>query len=110
VVCFSGDGSSMYSIQSLWTAANHKLPLNFVIANNGGYRIIKQRLLAFHGDDNYIGMDFIDPKVDFAGMAKSMGLEAIRVTDPGELKGVLSSAFRRPGTKLIEVMVNNAVN
>src|SRR5207248_2690682 len=48
VVCYSGDGSSMYSIQSLWTAANHKLPLTFVIVNNGGYRIIKQRLLAFH--------------------------------------------------------------
>jgi benzoylformate decarboxylase len=110
VVCFSGDGSSMYSIQSLWTAANHKLPLTFVIANNGGYRIIKQRLLAFHGDDNYIGMDFADPPVDFTGMAKSLGLEAIRVSDPGELKSVLSSAFSRPGTKLIEVVVNNAVN
>jgi benzoylformate decarboxylase len=110
VVCFSGDGSSMYSIQSLWTAANHKLPLNFVIANNGGYRIIKQRLLAFHGDDNYIGMDFADPPVDFTGMAKSLGLEAIRVTDPAELKSAFASAFSRPGTKLIEVVVNNAVN
>ena len=110
VVCFSGDGSSMYSIQSLWTAANHKLPLNFVIANNGGYRIIKQRLLAFHGDDNYIGMDFVDPPVDFCGVAKSLGLEAIRVSDPSQLKGVLSSAFSRPGTKLIEVMVSNSVN
>ncbi|HEY0852630.1 MAG TPA: thiamine pyrophosphate-dependent enzyme, partial [Bradyrhizobium sp.] len=110
VVCFSGDGSSMYSIQSLWTAANHKLPLNFVIANNGGYRIIKQRLLAFHGDDNYIGMDFVDPPVDFSGMAKALGLEAIRVTDPRELKPVLASAFSRPGTKLIEVVVSNAVN
>ena len=110
VVCFSGDGSSMYSIQSLWTAANHKLPLNVVIANNGGYRIIKQRLLAFHGDDNYIGMDFIDPPVDFTGMAKALGLEAIKVTDPGELKPVLSSAFSRPGTKLIEVVVSNSVN
>ena len=110
VVCFSGDGSSMYSIQSLWTAANHKLPLNFVIANNGGYRIIKQRLLAFHGDDHYVGMDFVDPPVDFSGMAKSLGLEAIRITDPAELKPVLSSAFKRPGTKLIEVMVSNSVN
>ena len=110
VVCFSGDGSSMYSIQSLWTAANHKLPLNFVIVNNGGYRIIKQRLLAFHGDDNYIGMDFVDPPVDFSGMAKALGLEAIRVTDPRELKPVLASAFSRPGTKLIEVVVSNAVN
>ena len=65
VVCFSGDGSAMYSIQSLWTAAHHKLPLNVVICNNGGYRIIKQRLLAFHGDDHYVGMDFVDPPVDF---------------------------------------------
>ena len=110
VVCYSGDGSSMYSIQSLWTAANHKLPLTFVIANNGGYRIIKQRLLAFHGDDNYIGMDFIDPSVDFAGVAKSLGLESMRITDPGQLKEALTSAFNRPGTKLIEVVVNNAVN
>ena len=110
VVCYSGDGSSMYSIQSLWTAANHKLPLTFIIVNNGGYRIIKQRLLAFHGDDHYVGMDFIDPPVDFTGIAKSLGLEATKVTDPGQLKSVLKSAFSRPGAKLIEVVVNNAVN
>ncbi|MVT66583.1 thiamine pyrophosphate-binding protein [Bradyrhizobium pachyrhizi] len=110
VVCYSGDGSSMYSIQSLWTAANHKLPLTFVIVNNGGYRIIKQRLLAFHGDDHYVGMDFIDPPVDFTGVARSLGLEAIRITDPQELKGVMKSAFSRPGAKLIEVVVSNSVN
>jgi benzoylformate decarboxylase len=110
VVCYSGDGSSMYSIQSLWTAANHKLPLTFIIVNNGGYRIIKQRLLAFHGDDHYVGMDFIDPPVDFTGLAKSLGLEAMKITDPTQLKPALKSAFSRPGAKLIEVVVNNAVN
>ncbi len=109
VVCFSGDGSAMYSIQSLWTAAHHKLPLTVVIANNGGYRIIKQRLLAFHGDDHYVGMDFADPPVDFAGIAKSMGCEAIRIASPAELKPALASAFTRPGTKLIEVMVDGSV-
>jgi benzoylformate decarboxylase len=110
VVCVSGDGSAMYSIQSLWTAANHKLPLNVVICNNGGYRIIKQRLLAFHGDDHYVGMDFADPPVDFTGMAKALGLEAIRITDPAELKPKLADAFKRPGAKLIEVVLSNAVN
>ena len=110
VVCFSGDGSAMYSIQALWTAAHHKLPLNVVICNNGGYRIIKQRLLAFHGDDHYVGMDFVDPPVDFSGLAKSMGLEAIRITDPAELKPKLSDAFKRPGAKLIEVVLSNSVN
>jgi benzoylformate decarboxylase len=110
VVCFSGDGSAMYSIQALWTAAHHKLPLSVVIANNGGYRIIKQRLLAFHGDDHYVGMDFVDPPVDFSGLAKSLGLEAIRISDSAKLKPTLSDAFSRPGAKLIEVMLSNAVN
>jgi benzoylformate decarboxylase len=109
VVCYSGDGSAMYSIQALWTAAHHKLPLSVVIVNNGGYRIIKQRLLAFHGDDHYVGMDFVDPPVDFLGLAQSLGMEAMRITDPKDLKTTLSSAFNRPGAKLIEVMVDGTV-
>jgi benzoylformate decarboxylase len=99
----------MYSIQALWTAAHHQLPLTVVIVNNGGYRIIKQRLLAFHGDDHYVGMDFIDPPVDFAGVARSLGLEAMRITEAKDLQSALSSAFRRPGAKLIEVMVDGTV-
>jgi benzoylformate decarboxylase len=80
-----------------------------VIVNNGGYRIIKQRLLAFHGDDHYVGMDFVEPKVDFTGLATSLGLEAMRITEPAELKSALASAFKRPGAKLIEVMVDGSV-
>src|SRR5436309_1142790 len=109
VVCYSGDGSAMYSIQALWTAAHHKLPLTVVIVNNGGYRIIKQRLLAFHQDDHFVGMDFVDPPVDFAGLAGALGLEAIRVTDAKAVAGTLRSAFNRPGAKLIEVVVEGSV-
>jgi benzoylformate decarboxylase len=109
VVCYSGDGSAMYSIQALWTAAHHKLPLTVVIVNNGGYRIIKQRLLAFHKDDHFVGMDFVDPPVDFCGLAKALGLEAIRITKAGEVASALKSAFARPGAKLIEVMVDGSV-
>jgi benzoylformate decarboxylase len=109
VVCFSGDGSAMYSIQSLWTAAHHKLPLTVVIVNNGGYRIIKQRLLAFHKDDHFVGMDFVDPPVDFCGLAKALGLEAIRITKAEDVTRTLASAFGRPGAKLIEVMVDGSV-
>jgi benzoylformate decarboxylase len=109
VVCFSGDGSAMYSIQALWTAAHHQLPLTVVIVNNGGYRIIKQRLLAFHGDDHFVGMDFVDPKVDFTALAKSLGLEAMRISEPKDLAPALASAFRRPGAKLIEVVVDGSL-
>jgi len=65
--------------------------------------------LAFHGDDHYVGMDFVDPKVDFAGLATSFGLEAITITDPKTLKSTLAAAFKRPGAKLIEVMVDGTV-
>jgi benzoylformate decarboxylase len=109
VVCYSGDGSAMYSIQALWTAAHHKLPLTVVIVNNGGYRIIKQRLLAFHKDDHFVGMDFVDPPVDFCGLAKALGLEAIRITEAGQVASTLKSAFARPSAKLIEVMVDGSV-
>ncbi len=109
VVCYSGDGSAMYSIQALWTAAHHKLPLTVVIVNNGGYRIIKQRLLAFHQDDHFVGMDFADPPVDFSGLAKALGLETIRITKAEDVPSALKSAFGRPGAKLIEVMVDGAV-
>ncbi len=109
VVCFTGDGSAMYTIQALWTAAHHRLPVNVVLINNGGYRIIKQRLLSFHGSRQFVGMDFTDPSVDFVGLARSLGLEAIRVSNPATLVTTLQSAFARPGTKLIEVMVEGSV-
>src|SRR5207244_12766430 len=104
VVCYSGDGSAMYSIQALWTAAHHKLPLNVVIANNGGYRIIKQRLLAFHGDDHYVGMDFADPKVDFSGIARSLALEAMRISDPGGMSADLPPGIDAPRRTLVVVV------
>jgi benzoylformate decarboxylase len=109
VVCIVGDGSAMYSIQALWTAAHHKLPITYIICNNGGYRIIKQRLKLFHGNDQFVGMDFVEPKVDFTALAKSMGLEAHRITDPAALEPALRKATSTPGAKLLEVMVEGHV-
>ena len=109
VCCFSGDGSAMYSIQSLWTAANAKLPITYVIANNGGYRIIKQRLKAFHGSEHYVGMDFEDPKIDFTALAKSLGMPAERISDPDALAPALQRAFSAPGPKLLDVLVEGSV-
>ena len=71
VCCFSGDGSAMYSIQSLWTAANAKLPITYVIANNGGYRIIKQRLKSFHGSDRLRRHGFRGPQDRLHGAGAS---------------------------------------
>ena len=57
----------------------------YVIANNKSYRILKERLLAFQGNNNFIGMDFRDPEIDFVGLAQAFGLKAVRVTEPDAL-------------------------
>jgi benzoylformate decarboxylase len=106
VLCYSGDGSAMYTIQALWTAVHLKLPITYVIANNGGYRILKQRLKAFHGNDEPIGMDLVDPKVDFVGLAKAMGMPAERIAEPEALAPALQRAFASPGPKLLDVVID----
>lgn len=108
VIAIIGDGSSMYSIQALWTAANQKLPINYVICDNGGYRIIKERLFAFHGNENFIGMDFKEPAVDFVGLAAAVGVPAVRVTDHEELVPALEEALHHTGgPNLISVTVDS---
>ena len=105
VVAVLGDGSAMYSIQALWTAAHLKLPITFVIANNGGYRIIKERLLAFHGNDQFIAMDFKDPAIEFADLAKSLGMAAHRIETAAAFEDAYHAANQAEGPTLLEVVV-----
>ena len=109
VVALLGDGSAMYSIQALWTAAHHKLPMTFVLFNNGGYRIIKQRLKLFHSTDRFIGMDFTDPPIDFAALATALGVQGHRVETPAAFKAVYAEALADSKPTLIEVMVDGSV-
>ncbi len=109
VVSVIGDGSAMYSIQALWTAAHLNLPITYVIANNKGYRILKQRLLAFHGNDNFVGMDFLEPEIDFVGLAGSLGLAAERIVSPHAIKPALDAAIQSRRPTLLEVMVDRTV-
>ncbi len=107
VVALVGDGSAMYGIQGLWTAAHLRLPITYVIAHNRGYRIIKERLVSMQGCDHFIGMDMNDPTMDFVQLAQGMGLTAHRVSDPQDLPGVLRSAIASGGPHLTEVRVAN---
>jgi len=80
VVALIGDGSAMYTIQGLWTAAREKLNMVFVIINNYSYRILKQRTNAMKAlaaqADTYVGMDLDRPRVDFLLVARGLGLTA----------------------------------
>ena len=107
VVAIIGDGSALYSFQALWTAANKNLPITYVICNNSSYRILKERLKAFHGNENFIGMDLRDPVIDFTGLARSFGVWAERVEKVEDLADVLRAAYQREGPKLIDVKVTD---
>jgi len=105
VVAIIGDGSAMYSIQALWSAAHRRLPITYVIANNRSYRILKERLVSFRRTEKFIGMDFREPPIDFVAMARSMGVSACRVTEPDAVAAAVREAIASGTTRLIEVMV-----
>jgi benzoylformate decarboxylase len=105
VVALIGDGSAMYNIQALWTAARLKRPITYVIANNRGYRILKERLVSFRKTDKFVGMDIREPEIDFVHLATSLGVPARRVTEPREILSALREGIASGAPNLIDVAV-----
>jgi len=112
VVALIGDGSAMYTIQGLWTAARENLQMVFVIVNNYSYRILKQRTNAMKGlaaqADLYVGMELDRPRVDFVSVAKGLGLTAHRATTLSDVQDLLKAALRHDGPTLIDVEVDRS--
>lgn len=107
VVAAIGDGSAMYGIQALWTAAHLRLPITYVLINNRSYRIIKERLLAGRKTDRFVAMDMKDPPIDFAAVARGLGLTARCVSDPNDIDSALRDAVVSGLPNLIEVIVDD---
>jgi len=105
VAALVGDGSALYGIQALWTAAHEKLPITYVIANNRSYRILKERLISMRKTDRFVGMDIREPEIDYVALAQSMGVAAARVTDPQEFAPALRAALASGAPRLLDVRV-----
>jgi benzoylformate decarboxylase len=105
-VCLVGDGSAMYSIQALWTAAQRKLPLTVVVINNAGYGAMRSFSQVMQVR-NVPGLDL--PGIDFVRIAQGMGCDAVRVGKSSELAQALKRGLAHDGVSLIEVMVDSAV-
>jgi benzoylformate decarboxylase len=112
VVALSGDGSAMYSIQALWTAAHHRLDLLFVILSNREYRVLKHNLDAYRqrfdiaSNKPYPHMDLTHPSLGFASMAEGMGVAARQITDPDELADAVRTALAAGGPQLLDVVIS----
>jgi benzoylformate decarboxylase len=102
VIGLLGDGSSMYSIQGLWTAAQMKLPVTFIIVNNRRYEALNEFGRHF-GLPQVVGTNL--PEINFCDLARGQGCRAIRVERVAELDEALQTGFDAPGPTLIEVMV-----
>jgi len=105
-VCLIGDGSAMYSIQALWTAAQRKLPLTVVVINNAGYGAMRSFSQVMQVR-NVPGLDL--PDIDFVKIAEGMGCNAVRVFKASELTGALRRAMVHKGVSLVEVVVDSSV-
>jgi benzoylformate decarboxylase len=103
VIAVLGDGSSMYAIQGLWTAAQLRLPISFVIVNNRRYEALVHFGRHF-GLQNVVGSKL--PDIDFAAIAGGQGVEAVRVEGAAGLDAALTASFAAAGPTLVEVVVD----
>ena len=116
VLCVSGDGSSLYTIQALWTAAHHRIPVVFVILNNRVYRILKYNMNRFRAvakvegrAGSYRHLDLTDPDIDYVSVARGFGVEGRRVAEPEEVGAAVREAFASGAPRLIELVVDGSV-
>jgi len=103
VVCPVGDGSIQYSIQALWTAAQHSVPVVFIVLCNGDYSALKSFADFTQVGRNVHGMDI--PGIDIAKIAEGYGVAAASVDRHEDLEAALKKAFATRGPYLLAVTV-----
>jgi acetolactate synthase-1/2/3 large subunit len=109
VLALEGDGSAMYTVQSLWTMAREGLDVTVVVFANRAYRILQGEYAGVGaGTPGPRATDMLSldrPAIDWLSMARAMGVEAGRATDLGGLARELSRGLASSGPYLIEAVL-----
>ncbi|MFN4289951.1 MAG: acetolactate synthase large subunit [Permianibacter sp.] len=114
VVALIGDGTAMYTIQSLWTMAREQLNVTSIIFNNASYSVLNIELERVGADE--IGpkaksqLDIGGPQLNFALLAQGMGVHAVRVETAEDFCKAMEYALAMPGPHLIEAVVPESLN
>ena len=111
-----GDGAAMMTVQGLWTAVNDNIPCVFVILNNGMYRVLKVNFNIYQQDILNVEpaggslpySDFPSP-FDMAAIAKSMGMESERITDPEDIKDAVVRASKLDKPVLLDIVIDGSL-
>lgn len=110
VLALLGEGAAGYGMQGLWSAARYRLPVAFVICNNAQYQILKigaRGLNLPHAlAGQYEGLDLVSPEVDFVGLARALGVEARRITEPDDLCDAVLATWRGDRPMLFDVPIS----
>ena len=105
VIALLGDGSSMYSIQALWSAAQLKLPITFIILKNRRYAALQEFAPTFGFKPGETLQGTALPELDFLALARGQGCDAVNVHDAAQLASVLQDALQSTRPILVEVDV-----
>lgn len=116
VVAVVGDGSSMMTVQALWTAANANIPVVYVICGNNAYRVLKLNMNIYKthilGEQSpqsrYIAMDFPTP-LNIAGVAEALGVDSGRIHDPADIAPALARAVALGKPAVLDIAIDGAV-
>ncbi|MEW6121682.1 MAG: benzoylformate decarboxylase [Pseudomonadota bacterium] len=106
VIMIVGDGSFQYSLQALYTAAQSKLPIVYIVLRNGQYGILKS-FAVLEETPGVPGLDI--PGLDIVSLAKGFGCAAERISDLEDLKAKVKAGFSGPGPLVIEVPITDDV-
>lgn len=102
VISMSGDGGLGMLMGELLTVKLHQLNTKILVFNNSSLGMVKLEMLV-EGLPDY-GTDHED--VDFAAIAKGVGIGSVRITEPKKLKKQLADALATPGPMLIDVVTD----
>lgn len=111
VLGFSGDGGAMYTIQALWSAARHNVGAKFVICNNRSYRLLQLNITQYWNEQSVeqhefpLSFDLSKPEIDFAALARSMGVAGLRVQRPEEIAPAIREMLSHDGPFLLDVVI-----
>lgn len=110
VLCLQADGSAAYTMQALWTQAREGLNITTVIYSNRAYRILEMEYAATEsgavpGPQAGQLMRLERPAIDWAGVARGMGVPASRAETAEELTAAVERALREPGPHLVEALM-----
>ncbi|HEY3779013.1 MAG TPA: acetolactate synthase large subunit [Rhizomicrobium sp.] len=106
VLCLEGDGSLMYTLQGLWTAARESLPITTVVFSNRSYAILKNELSALGtnpGPRALEALDIAPPAIDFVALSQSLSVPATRVRSLEAFATALRLGLASREPNLIEI-------